>query len=54
ERASRRNESGLTKREQNKKDTYESVQALKSKGLIQKEVAKQLGLGKATVKRHWK
>ena len=51
--ADRRNESGLTKREQNKKDTYESIQALKSKGLSQKQVALQLGVGTATVKRHW-
>lgn len=50
----RRNADGLTNREQQKKDTYTSIQALKSKGLTQKQVAQQLAIGIATVKRHWK
>ena len=51
---SRRNEQGLTKRQQAKQDTRHMVQELKSQGLKQKQVAEQLGLGIATVKRHWK
>lgn len=50
----RRNADGLTKREQEKKDTRQSIQSLKSKGLTQKQVAQQLAIGTATVKRHWK
>ena len=50
----RRNENGLTKRQQAKQDTKTKVQELKAKGLKQKQVAEQLGLGIATVKRHWK
>lgn len=51
---SRRNEQGLTKREQAKQDTRHMVQEFKAQGLKQKQVAEQLGLGIATVKRHWK
>ena len=51
---SRRNEMGLTKRSQAKIDTRGKVQKLKEQGLSQSKVAQQLGLGIATVKRHWK
>lgn len=49
----RRNEAGLTKREQAKHDTMTRVRALKDKGLKQKQVASELGVGIATVKRYW-
>ena len=48
-----RNEAGLTKREQAKHDTMTRVRALKDKGLKQKQVASELGVGIATVKRYW-
>lgn len=50
----RRNEAGLTKKQQAKIDTRVMVQELKEQGLAQSKVAQQLGLGIATVKRHWK
>lgn len=53
-REKRRNENGFTEREQQKKDTHESIQFLKSKGLTQKQVATKLQKGIATIKRHWK
>ncbi|MBC9720442.1 MAG: hypothetical protein H9W82_03345 [Lactobacillus sp.] len=49
----RRNEAGMTKREQAKHDTMTRVRALKDKGLKQKQVASELGVGIATVKRYW-
>ena len=53
ERESRRNEDGLTKREQQKRDTIKAVQELKERGLSQSIVSKELGKGIATVKRYW-
>ncbi|MBC2457731.1 DNA-binding response regulator [Clostridium beijerinckii] len=53
ERESRRNEDGLTKREQQKRDTIKAVQELKEQGLSQSSVSKELGKGIATVKRYW-
>lgn len=49
----RRNKAGLTKREQAKQDTMTRVGELKGKGLKQKQVANELGVGIATVKRYW-
>ncbi|MBZ6007577.1 MAG: hypothetical protein ACRCXT_01030 [Paraclostridium sp.] len=51
--AKRRNENGLTKREQAKKDLIEAISGLKSQGLKQREVVEQLNIGIATVKRYW-
>ncbi|PSM56689.1 replication protein [Clostridium diolis] len=53
EREARRNEDGLTKREQQKRDTIKAVQELKEKGLSQSSVSKELRKGIATVKRYW-
>lgn len=50
---SRRNEKGLTNREQQKLDLINKVQELKSKGMKQREVAEELGKGIATIKRYW-
>ena len=49
----RRNEEGLTKREEQKNKTTELVQKCKNDGLSQSKTAKKLAIGKATVKRHW-
>jgi hypothetical protein len=51
--AKRRNEDGLTQREQQKQDTIKNIQELKDQGLSQSKVSKQLGKGIATVKRYW-
>ena len=53
-REKRRNADGFTKREQQKKDTYKSIQFLKSQGLTQKEITQQLKISLRTVKNHWK
>ncbi|MEG1411081.1 MAG: DNA-binding response regulator [Terrisporobacter sp.] len=53
QKAKRRNENGLTKREQDKKDLIEIVKQLKAHGLKQKEVMEKLSIGIATVKRYW-
>ena len=52
-RKERRNENGLTSREQTTLDLTNKVKELKSQGLKQKEVAEKLGKGIATIKRHW-
>lgn len=52
-RAIRRNEEGLTEREQQKQETIKAIQELKAKGLSQSRVAKELSKGIATVKRYW-
>ena len=51
--ADRRNENGLTKREQNKQDLISKIQEFKSQGFKQKEVAEKLDKGIATIKRYW-
>lgn len=51
--ADRRNENGLTLREQQKEDTKNKIKELKSQGFTQKEVAEKLNKGIATVKRYW-
>ena len=52
-RAKRRNENGLTKRQQEKQDLINQIQKLKLKGLSQSKVSIQLNKGIATVKRYW-
>ena len=47
--ANRRNEEGLTKREQEKRDTINNVRELKERGFKQKEIAEKLGLSKGRV-----
>ena len=49
----RRNEDGLTQREQQKKDIIKAVKELKNKGFKQKEVAEQLNKGLRTIKLYW-
>ena len=49
----RRNENGLTKREQDKQDRIQEIKYLKEEGLSQSKVAKELNIGIATVKRYW-
>ena len=49
----RRNKNGLTQREQQKQDLINSIKDLKIQGLKQKEVAKKLSKGIATIKRYW-
>jgi hypothetical protein len=53
EKEARRNEDGLTKREQQKQDTIIAIQKLKEQGLSQRKASKQLGKGIATIKRYW-
>lgn len=50
---SRRNENGLTKREQQKKDIIELIKSLKELGLNQKEVSKEIAKSLRTVKSYW-
>ncbi|HEK4533713.1 TPA: DNA-binding response regulator [Clostridioides difficile] len=49
----RRNENGLTNREQEKQDRINEIQVEKSLGLSQSKVAKKLNLSISTVKRYW-
>ena len=53
EKEARRNEDGLTKREQQKQNTIKAVQELKEQGLTQKKVAEMLNKGLRTVKSYW-
>lgn len=50
----RRNEIGLTKKQQEKQERKSKVQDLKSKGYKQTEVAEMLGVSLRTVKTDWK
>lgn len=52
-RDSRRNELGLTFREQKKQDTIEAIQNLKQQGFRQIEVSRKLGLSRSLVSRYW-
>lgn len=52
-RISRRNEFGLTKKEQQKQDTIGKVRDLKDQGLTQTQVVLELGLSKSIVSRYW-
>ncbi len=49
----RKNENGLTKREQQKQDLINSIKELKKIGYKQKDVSKKLNKGIATIKRYW-
>src|SRR3712207_8828090 len=49
----RRNKNGLTKRQQEKQDKIKAVKELKDKGLMQKEIAKELKISIATIKRYY-
>ncbi|MGL4741521.1 MAG: DNA-binding response regulator [Sarcina sp.] len=51
---SRRNENGLTKREQQKQDTIKAIKELKAQGLKQIEIAKKLKISKALVSMYLK
>ena len=53
QKAKRRNENGLTKRQQEKQNLINQIQILKLKGLSQSKVAVQLNKGIATIKRYW-
>lgn len=52
-RVKRRNEFGLTKREQQKQDTIGKVRDFRDQGLTQTQVALKLGLSKSIVSRYW-
>ncbi|MGL5641258.1 MAG: hypothetical protein ACRDDM_03260, partial [Paraclostridium sp.] len=52
-RAKRRNENGLTKREQEKLELIKNIIELKDNGFKQKEVAEKLGKSIRTVKSYW-
>ena len=49
--ANRRNENGLTKREQQKEDTKNKIFKLKDKGLNNSEIAEKMGITRVTVSR---
>ena len=53
-RASRRNEAGLTSREQQKQDLIKAIHKLKEQGLVQIEVALKLEKSIRTIKQYWK
>ncbi|MEG2985856.1 MAG: DNA-binding response regulator, partial [Peptostreptococcaceae bacterium] len=52
-RSDRRNEEGLTKREQEKKTLINSIQILKNQGYTQKEISKKIGKSLRTIKNYW-
>jgi len=47
-----RNEVGLTKRQQAKRDRVKEIKSLYAKGMTQLEIAKTLGINQGTVSRH--
>lgn len=49
----RKNENGLTKREQQKQDTIKAIKRLKTQGFKQVEVAKKLNKSIRTIKGYW-
>lgn len=51
-RAKRRNESGLTKREEKKQETIAKIMELKSQGLNNSEIARQLGISRQIVSKY--
>ncbi|MGL5753412.1 MAG: helix-turn-helix domain-containing protein, partial [Paraclostridium sp.] len=53
-RAERRNEEGLTKREQEKLEKEEQIKILIGKGHNMSQVAKELGINRSTISRHYK
>lgn len=50
----RRNENGLTPREQKKQDLINSIKSLSNEGMKQKDIAEKLGINKSTVSRYLK
>jgi hypothetical protein len=52
-RSDRRNEEGLTKREQEKKTLIKSIHLLKNEGYTQKEISKKIGKSIRTIKNYW-
>ena len=54
EKKARRNENGLTKKQQEKLDRYNTIQELKRLGYTQKAVSEALNINLKTVKRDWK
>ena len=52
-RQSRRNESGFTKREQEKQDKIESIYILKQQGLTQSQVRSKLKFSKGLISKYW-
>lgn len=50
----RRNENGLTKREQDKQDKKNAVKELYKNGYKQSEIVEKLGLAKGTVSKYLK
>lgn len=52
-RENRRNENGLTSKQQQKEDTKNKVKELKMQGFTQKEVAEKIGKSLRTVKGYW-
>ena len=50
----RRNENGLTSREQKKQDLINNIKSLSSEGMKQKDIAEKLGINKSTVSRYLK
>ena len=48
-RVDRRNEEGLTKREQDKKDRIEKIKVFLSKGLNQSKIPQELGISRQAV-----
>lgn len=53
QRSKRRNQEGLTSREQSKKDRINHIQLLKQRGLTQKQVSENIGVSLRTVKSYW-
>lgn len=51
--AQRRNDNGLTKREQEKQDKENLIKELIAKGYNKNQVAKELGLNRSTITRHY-
>ncbi|MGL5087578.1 MAG: helix-turn-helix domain-containing protein, partial [Clostridium sp.] len=49
ERASRRNDKGLTKREEQKEETKNKIFKLKDKGFNNSEIAEKMGINRVTV-----
>ena len=53
EKKARRNENGLTKREQDKADNIAKVQECKARGLSQSATKEETGLSLGSVRKYW-
>ena len=51
-RAERRNENGLTKKQQELKNLYDKIKKLKNEGLTNKSISEQLEIPLKTIERH--